>query len=334
MIDFRSDTVTRPDASMRKAMASAEVGDDVFADDPTVNELETRVAEIMGHQSALMVPSGTQSNLIALLTHCGRGEEYIVGQEYHTYYYEAGGAASLGGIQPQPIAVENDGTLDLNTVKKWIKPDDYHFARTRLLSLENTHSGKVISNDYLGKAIHLAKVHNLSVHLDGARVFNAAVAQQIDVQEITRPFDSVSVCFSKGLGAPVGSVLCGSEEFIARARRWRKMVGGGMRQAGILAAAMHYALDYHVDRLALDHQNAQLLQNELSKIDELKVEPANTNMLYIEFADEDIAQRVQQALEQQHILIASGKRVRLVTHLDIDEADVRAFVDALKKLLK
>jgi threonine aldolase len=332
MIDFRSDTVTKPCKAMRNAMTNAKVGDDVYGDDPTVNQLELRVAELTGQAAAVLVPSGTQSNLIGLLTHCGRGDEYIVGQDYHTYFYESGGAACLGGIQPQPILVESDGSLDLSMVKKRIKPDDVHFAKTRLLSLENTHSGKVISNAYLADATEMAKQHQLATHLDGARVFNAAVSQNLNVSQICQFFDSVSVCFSKGLGAPIGSMLCGTNEFIHSARRWRKMVGGGMRQAGIFAAAIDYALDNNLQKLTLDHQHAKLLQAELESIDELTVEPANTNMLYLEFKTDAIAQKVALHLKQKNILIPSGKRARLVTHLDISESDINLFIKELKKL--
>ncbi|MFC0348195.1 low-specificity L-threonine aldolase [Undibacterium danionis] len=331
MIDFRSDTVTRPTAAMRTVMANAEVGDDVYGDDPSVNALEEKMAHLTGKETAMLVPSGTQSNLIALLTHCGRGDEYIVGQNYHTYLYESGGAASLGSIVPQPIPVEADGSLDLNKITAVIKPHDVHYARSKLLSLENTHSGKVLSNNYLKAAIALARSHQMAAHLDGARVFNAAVAQQLAVHEITAPFDTVSVCCSKGLGAPIGSLLCGPRDFILQARRWRKMVGGGMRQAGIIAAAIDYALDHHVERLAQDHAIALSLQHELSQIAELKVEAAHTNMLYIEFASQEIGLRAGSYLRERGILISAGKRVRLVTHLDITTNDAENFVQAVKQ---
>jgi len=331
MIDFRSDTVTQPSQGMREVMAFAKVGDDVFGDDPTVNALEERVADMLGMQSAMLAPSGTQTNLIALLTHCGRGDEYLVGQDYHTYKYEAGGAASLGSIQPQPLPVKPDGTIDLSTVTAAIKPDDFHFAKTRLLSLENTHSGKVIPNDYLESAATLARDNNLSFHLDGARVFNAAVAQNIPVKEITSRFDSVSVCCSKGLGAPVGSLLCGSEPFIKTARRWRKMVGGGMRQAGVLAAAIDYALTHNVERLKEDHNNALLLAERLRDITGITVDTPNTNMLYIELESADQGTFLQRYLAEQGILISSGKRIRLVTHLDVSSDDIEHFANELEK---
>lgn len=330
MIDFRSDTVTRPTTAMRSVMSQAAVGDDVYGDDPSVNALEDRMAGLTGHESSLLVPSGTQSNLIALLTHCGRGDEYIVGQNYHTYLYESGGAASLGSIVPQPIAVETDGSLALDKIKAVIKPKDIHFAQSKLLSLENTHLGQVISNDYLAQAITLARSEELAVHLDGARVFNAAVAQRMPINEITQQFDSVSICCSKGLGAPIGSLLCGSRDFIRAARRWRKMVGGGMRQAGLLAAAIDYALDHHVERLEQDHQHAQLLQEQLVTISQLQVEPAHTNMLYVNFASQEIGLQAGVYLQTKGICISGGKRVRLVTHLDISRHDILRLVEELK----
>ncbi|MFZ6801367.1 low-specificity L-threonine aldolase [Undibacterium sp. Di24W] len=331
MIDFRSDTVTRPTVAMRMAMANAEVGDDVYGDDPSVNALEEKMAQLTGKESALLVPSGTQSNLIALLTHCGRGDEYIVGQNYHTYLYESGGAASLGSIVPQPVAVEADGSLDLDKISAVIKPKDVHYAHSRLLSLENTHLGKVLSNSYLQSAIALAQSHQMATHLDGARIFNVAVAQQMPVSDITAPFDTVSVCCSKGLGAPIGSLLCGPRDFILAARRWRKMVGGGMRQAGMIAAGIDYALGHHVARLAQDHALALKLQHELRQIVELKVEEAHTNMLYIEFASQEIGLRAGSYLQERGILISAGKRVRLVTHLDISSDAAENFVHALKQ---
>ncbi|MBU2452482.1 MAG: low-specificity L-threonine aldolase, partial [Proteobacteria bacterium] len=254
-IDLRSDTVTRPSAAMRDAMMKAAVGDDVYGEDPTVNELEALAAKLLGTRDAIFCTSGTQSNLLALLTHCERGDEYIVGQRAHTYRYEGGGAAVLGSIQPQPLDFEEDGTLNLETVSKFIKPDDFHFARTKLLCLENTHAGKVLPLEYLKKASAFARNNKLMLHLDGARVFNAAVKLKIDVKEITQYFDTISCCLSKGLGAPVGSVLCGSKDQIKKARRWRKVLGGGMRQAGILAAAGIYALSNNLLRLETDHVN-------------------------------------------------------------------------------
>ncbi|MCF8125090.1 MAG: low-specificity L-threonine aldolase [Desulfotignum sp.] len=321
-IDLRSDTVTRPDQKMLEAMITAKVGDDVYGEDPTVNRLEQTAAAITGMPDALFCASGTQTNLVALLSHCRRGDEYIVGQTAHTYKYEAGGGAVLGSIQPQPLDFEDDGTLDLATVERFIKPDDFHFARTRLFCLENTQAGKVLPMAYLKEARALADRHGLRFHLDGARVFNAAVKLGIDVKEITTLFDSVSCCLSKGLGTPVGSVLCGSRDFIARARRWRKMVGGGMRQAGILAAAGLYALSCNIDRLADDHDNAARLAEGLSGIGAIRIDKKNvqTNMVHADI-DGDLAGLVRH-LAGRGIRISQGSPVRLVTHLDIDAKDI------------
>ena len=271
-IDLRSDTVTRPSSAMRLAISKAVVGDDVYGEDPTVNRLEAMTAELCGMEAAIFCASGTQSNLLALLSHCQRGDEYIVGQQAHTYKYEGGGAAVLGSIQPQPLEFETDGSLSLEKIRAAIKEDDIHFAKTRLLALENTLGGKVVSQSYIKEASEFAHERGLAVHLDGARVCNAAVAQSVSVAELAAPFDSVSICLSKGLGAPVGSVLCGTRELITTARRWRKMLGGGMRQAGILAAAGIVALENNIPRLAEDHENARLLAQGLGKIDKIEVE--------------------------------------------------------------
>jgi threonine aldolase len=265
-IDLRSDTVTRPTAAMRAAMANAEVGDDVYGEDPTVNALEALAAQRIGFAASLFVPSGTMSNLLALLAHCGRGDEYIAGQQAHTYKYEGGGGAVFGGIQPQPLPFQIDGTIDLDAVEASIKPDDFHFAKTRLLCLENTYAGMPIPLDYVPRARALCTRRKLAMHLDGARVFNAAVSQDVPVTALTADFDSASVCLSKGLGAPAGSVLCGSVDFIASARRWRKMLGGGMRQSGVLAAAGIHALNHHVERLEQDHTRAARLVAALNDL--------------------------------------------------------------------
>lgn len=317
LIDLRSDTVTRPTEAMRAAMARAEVGDDVFGDDPSINRLEARMAELTGKEAAVLLPTGTQSNLVALLSHCQRGDEYLVGQNYHTYYYEAGGAAVLGSIQPQPMPVQADGTLPLDTLAQMIKPDDCHFARSRLIALENTHGGKVMPREFIGRVRQLADQHGLSVHLDGARLFNAAVASGQTVAELAQSADSVSICCSKGLGAPMGSVLVGTADLIKQARRWRKMVGGGMRQAGIIAAAIDYALDHHVDRLADDHANAERLHAELSTLPGIVAATVNTNMVYIELASHEKGLALQAALRERGILTAGGQKIRLVTHLDV-----------------
>ncbi len=322
-IDLRSDTVTRPTEEMRKIMAEAEVGDDVYGDDPTVNRLEKRAAEMTGFEDAIFTTSGTQANLIGIMSHCQRGDEYIVGQQAHTYKYEGGGAAVLGSIQPQPVEFEKDSTLDLEKVEEKIKQDDFHFARTRLLCLENTQNGKALPLDYLQKARSFTKRRSLKLHLDGARLFNAVIKQGVEITEITQWFDSLSICLSKGLGAPVGSLLCGSVEFISEARKWRKMVGGGMRQAGIIAAAGLYALENNIARLARDHENAQLLAEGLSDIEDLRVEQdgAQTNMVFVALK-EDKAEQLALSLREKAILITPGKRTRLVAHLDITSEDI------------
>jgi len=331
-IDLRSDTVTKPTAAMRAAMLAAEVGDDVYGEDPTVNRLEALAAARLGKEAALFVCSGTQSNLLALLSHCERGDEYIVGQQGHTYKYEGGGAAVLGSIQPQPLDYEPDGSLDLGRVEAAIKPDDSHFAKTRLLCLENTQGGKVLPLDYLRRAYEFTRARGLGLHLDGARVFNAAVHLQVPVTEISRHFDSVSVCLSKGLGAPVGSVLCGSRELIAKARRWRKVVGGGMRQAGVLAAAGIFALENNVERLARDHENARVLAQALAVIEGITVAPggAQTNMVFIN-VEPQRALRLREYLKSQGMLISGQGSIRLVTHLDVERADIDRFAAAVRE---
>ena len=315
-IDLRSDTVTQPSAAMRAAMAQAEVGDDVFGDDPTVNRLQEIAAQRFGMQAGLFFPSGTQSNLAAVMAHCQRGEEVIVGQEAHTYRYEAGGAAVLGSIQPQPLANKADGTLDLAEVEAAIKPDDSHFAITRLLALENTIGGKVLARAYLADAIALARRRNLSIHLDGARVFNAAVKLGMPVKDLCAGFDTVSVCLSKGLGTPAGTVLVGREDVIERARRIRKMLGGTMRQVGILAAAGIYALEHNVERLAEDHANAERLAKGLAALG-LKVDPVQTNMVFATLPKESVAD-LKNHLEKSGVVALVSPKLRLVTHLDVD----------------
>ncbi|MHA7878997.1 MAG: low-specificity L-threonine aldolase [Saccharospirillum sp.] len=330
MIDVRSDTVTRPTPAMRDAMMAAEVGDDVFADDPTVNAMEARVAELAGKEAALLLPTGTQSNLVALLAHCQRGDEYLVGQHYHTYFYEAGGAAVLGSIQPQPLPVQADGTLDLNQVEGAIKADDFHFARTRLLSLENTQAGRVMPESFMHDARKLCNDHGLALHLDGARLFNAAVAVGKPLHELAQYADTVSLCFSKGLGTPMGSVLAGPADVIRSARRWRKMVGGGMRQSGLIAAAILHALDHHVERLADDHRRAQRLAEGLSQLDGLTVMRCDTNMVYIDVGSAERGNALKAALAEVGIHIAGGRQIRLVTHLDIDDDAIDTLVQCIK----
>jgi threonine aldolase len=314
---------------MRAAMAAAQVGDDVFGDDPTVNRLQSGLADRLGFAAGLFVPSGTQSNLIALLTHCQRGDEYLVGQDAHTYKYEAGGAAVLGSIQPQPIEHAIDGTLPLEKIEAAIKPDDPHFARTRLLALENTWHGKVLPQAYVESAAMLARRKGLALHLDGARFFNAALASGVGERELAKPFDSVSICLSKGLGAPVGSVLLGSAEFIQAAKRWRKMLGGGMRQAGILAAAGLFALEHNVARLAEDHENAKRLGQALAELPDLSVDPVQTNIVFFSVATNRAAAFVAH-LRDHGILTTGLYRLRLVTHKDVSAADIDRVIAVLR----
>jgi threonine aldolase len=341
VVDLRSDTVTRPTPAMRAAMAAAEVGDDVFGDDPTVHALQQRIAALLGKEAALFMPSGTQSNLCALMAHCGRGDEYLVGQNAHTYRYEGGGAAVLGSIQPQPIAHQTDGTLALADIAAAIKPDDIHFARTRLLALENTFSGQVMPMDWQRAATGLARERGLAVHLDGARLFNAAVAQAqatgraafAEARAIADLYDSVSVCFSKGLGAPVGSALVGSTALIDRACRHRKLLGGGLRQAGVLAAAALHALDHHVERLAQDHALARRLAEGLAGLPGVQVQMPDTNIVFLTLpAAVDGAALLQQAAAQG-VLFTGGQRLRLVTHLDVDAAGIDTALRVLRGLL-
>lgn len=323
MIDLRSDTVTQPTREMRAAMAVAEVGDDVFGDDLTVNRLQATLAEMTGHEAGLFFPSGTQSNLAALMAHCGRGEEFIIGSLGHSFGHEAGGAAVLGSLWPCPIANQADGSLDLEQVAAAIKPNDAHFPRTRLVVLENTQNGRVLPLAYLKAAADFARNHGLSIHLDGARVFNAVVKLGVPVREITRHFDSVSICLSKGLGCPVGTVLVGKRELIAKAQRIRKMLGGGMRQAGVLAAAGLYALEHHVERLAEDHTNAKKLADGLAGIKSIRLDPAGvqTNMVFVAVPPEQVS-LLAVHLKKAGILILPDPNLRLVTHLDVSARDV------------
>jgi threonine aldolase len=323
IVDLRSDTVTRPSPGMRKAMHEAELGDDVFGDDPTVNRLQARAAELFGFEAALLFPTGTQSNLAALMSHCGRGEEVILGSEAHSYRYEAGGLSVLGSIHPQVASNRADGTLDLNEVESLVKPDDPHFPRTRLLALENTITGRVLSRDYLGKAVDLAKRKNLAIHLDGARIFNAAAQLKMKVKDLCAGFDSVSSCLSKGLGAPAGTVLLGSSQFIQKAKRARKILGGGMRQAGVIAAGGLYALENNIERLQEDHANAEKLARGLR---ELKLDvQVNTNMALAKVPPEKVA-ALAEHLKSRKILVLPRAPMRLVTHLDVDAAGIERAV--------
>lgn len=334
-MDFRSDTVTKPTEAMRKAMAEAIVGDDVYGDDPTVNDLEQWAAERHGFEAALFTTSGTQANLLGLMAHCERGDEYLCGQQAHNYKFEAGGAAVLGSIQPQPIENNPDGTIDFAKLKAAIKPDDCHFARTKLLSLENTINGKVLPLSYLAQAREFVDANALSLHLDGARIYNAAVALDIDVKEIAQYFDSMTICLSKGLAAPIGSLLLGNREFIAKARRIRKMVGGGMRQAGILAAAGKLALTEQVEQLKLDHSNAKLLANQLAELPGFSVNPefVQTNIVFAKLDASVDIHAIAEKLQQHGITISAGNPVRFVTHKDISEQDILTFTENLKTLL-
>jgi len=329
-IDLRSDTVTKPSTAMKEAMMAAKVGDDVYGEDPTINELEAMAANMLGTQDSIFCASGTQTNLLALMTHCERGDEYIVGQHAHTYKYEGGGAAVLASIQPQPLDFEEDGTLNLKKVSQFIKPDDIHFANTKLICLENTQAGKVLSLDYLEKAKKLADNNRLSFHLDGARVFNAAVKLKVDVKEITKYFDTISCCLSKGLGAPVGSVLCGSKEQIKKARRWRKVLGGGMRQAGFLAGAGIYALLNNVERMEQDHQNALVLAKGLSEIKNIHInmQTVQTNMVFADI-NADMS-TLCNFLKQKGVVIDKSSYLRLVTHLDISKDDIDYTIQTFK----
>lgn len=363
IVDLRSDTVTQPTAAMRAAMAAAPVGDDVFGDDPSVNALQDKLAALLGFEAALFVPTGTQSNLCAILAHCQRGDEYIVGQYAHCYRWEGGGAAVFGSVQPQPLSHQADGTLSLADIEEAIKPDDAHFARSRLLALENTLGGKLLPFDYVQSATDLARRRGLARHLDGARLFNAAVAQTLllsqenvsnvpvvpvdqahaaihleansifaEARRIAQCFDSVSVCLSKGLGAPVGSVLCASREIISRAHRVRKMAGGGMRQAGVLAAAGSYALDHHVVRLVDDHALASRLAQGLQGLPGVLVEPPQSNMVFVDLQGpaKANATALMTHLAANSVLATGLYRLRFVTHLDVDAAGIDHAVAAMR----
>ncbi|WP_110689085.1 low-specificity L-threonine aldolase [Salinicola endophyticus] len=333
MIDLRSDTVTRPSAEMRQVMFDAPLGDDVWGDDPSVHQLQHYAAAQAGKAAALFFPSGTQSNLVALMSHCQRGDEYIVGQQAHTYRLEGGGAAVLGSIQPQPIDNAADGSLPMEKIAAAIKPIDPHFARTRLLALENTFNGQVLDADYVHQATALARRHGLATHLDGARVGNAVTASGSTLEALCAPFDSVSICCSKGLGAPAGSVLVGSQALIDQARRWRKVVGGGMRQVGLLAAACEYALTHHLPALAADHAKAERLAAGLGAIDGIEVTSQATNMVFVRFNRGDTfdPEHLHAWLRERDILVGALYAPRFVTHRDVSEADIDQVVDAFAR---
>ena len=341
--DFRSDSVTRPTAAMRAVMAQAQLGDDGFGDDPGINALQDKVAALLGFEAALFVPSGTQGNLCGILSHCQRGDEYLVSQHAHCYAWEGGGAAVLGSVQPQPLPQQPDGTMALDAIAAAIKPDDPHFARTRLLTLENTWAGQALPFSYVQAATQLAHDAGLQCHLDGARLFNAAVHQAAlrgtdaytEARAIAACFDSASVCFSKGLGAPIGSALCGSRDFIARARRIRKMAGGSMRQGGGLAAAASYALDHHVLRMADDHALARAIAAGLQGLEGALLQPVSTNMVWLEMLGPQAHARSAALVRylEQHGVLADGQQqlVRLVTHLDVDAAGAEQLVAAVRQ---
>jgi threonine aldolase len=339
IIDLRSDTVTHPTPAMREAMYRAEVGDDVFGEDPTVNRLEAMAAERLGKEAALLVASGTMGNLVALLTHCGRGDEVILGNCSHTYLFEQGGMAALGGIMPRPIPNQADGTLRQEDVAGAIRGDDVHFPRTRLVCLENTHNmcnGSPLAAAYTAQVARLAHERGLQVHLDGARIFNAAAALETDPRELVREVDSVMFCLSKGLCAPVGSLLCGSAGFVANARRARKIVGGGMRQAGIIAAAGIVALEQMTDRLAEDHRRAKRLAEGLAEIPGIAVEPVATNILFFRLMDETkMPEEIVSGLAERGILLLGRVEgnFRAVTHYWIDDADVESTVTAMQEIM-
>ncbi len=343
-VDLRSDTVTQPTPAMRAAMEAAPLGDDVFGGDPSVNALQEKIAAMLGFEAALFMPTGTQSNLCAILAHCQRGDEYIVGQQAHCYRWEGGGAAVFGSVQPQPLNHQLDGSLGLDEIEAAIKPDDAHFARTRLLTLENTLGGKLLPFDYLQQATQLAASKGLSRHLDGARLFNAATAQaaqtgsdaRTEARRIAQCFDSVSVCFSKGLGAPVGSALCGSRTFITKAHRIRKMAGGGMRQAGGLAAAAVHALDHHIEQLARDHALAGRLADALAGIEGLQVEAPQTNIVFVDLTGPAKSRSADliKYLADCGIQATGLYRLRFVTHLDVDAEGIDRAAAVVRKFLK
>lgn len=341
-IDLRSDTVTQPTDAMRRAMAQAELGDDVFGEDPTVQRLEALAAALSGKEAALFVPSGTMANLICLLTHCGRGDEIIVGDQAHIFYYEQGGSAQVGGIHPRTVPNRPDGTLDLDAVAYAIRPDDVHFPRTRLIALENTHnrcSGTPLPPAYLQEVADLATAHGLKVHVDGARIFNAATALGVAVSQLAETADSLSFCLSKGLAAPVGSMICSRADFITRARRHRKVLGGGMRQAGVLAAAGIVALETMTARLAEDHANARHLAQGLATLTGVQLDPATvrTNIVYVDFEPSapPVTEIVTRLSEQNVRVLATGpSQIRAVTHFGITSADIECALAAFHRSLR
>ncbi len=342
-VDLRSDTLTRPTEAMRRAMAEAEVGDDVFGEDPTVNRLEEMAAQQMGKEAALFVASGTMANLVAQLTHCGRGDESLLGDHSHVFYYEQGGSAALGGIHPRTVPNLPDGSLELKTIESAIRSEDIHFPRTRLILLENTHNrcgGAPLDADYMKSAGRLARKYGLKIHVDGARIFNAAAALKTDVRNLAADADSVSFCLSKGLAAPVGSLLCGNRDFIKQARRNRKLLGGGMRQAGILAAAGIVGLTEMTQRLAEDHEHARKLALGLSEIKGLSLDPGTvrTNIVYFDLIREDMtSQDLAENLAGYGVRViplGPGKRLRAVTHYHITSQDIDYALEIFQKIME
>lgn len=341
IVDLRSDTITRPTAAMRRAMAEAEVGDDVFGEDPTVNRLQDLAAERLGKAAALLVASGTMANLVSLMVHCGRGDEVILGDQAHSFLYEQGGSAALGGIHPRTVANQADGTLRLEDIAFAVRPDNVHFPRTRLIALENTHNrcyGTPLSLAYMEAVAALARRHGIALHVDGARIFNAAVALGVPAARLVQDADSVSFCLSKGLGAPVGSLVCGSREFVAEARRVRKVLGGGMRQAGVIAAAGIVALDEMVERLADDHANARRLAEGLAAVDGLRVDCPRvvTNIVYLDLERDRLlpAELLERLQAEGILLLAVGpKRLRAVTTHHVSAADIERALAAFRKIM-
>ena len=341
IVDLRSDTITQPTPAMRKAMADAKVGDDVFGEDPTVNRLEEMASERLGKSAGLFVASGTMANLVSQLTHCGRGSEVILGDQSHIFFFEQGGSAALGGIHPHTVPNQPDGKLSLSDIETAVRADDVHFPRTRLIILENTHNrchGSPLEKDYMHSVGKIAQDHGLKIHVDGARLFNAAVAQNEDVKDLVVDADSVSICLSKGLAAPVGSVVCGSQDFIAEARRARKVVGGGMRQAGVIAAAGLVALNEMIDRLADDHANAKRLAERLAEMDGLSVDPdsVKTNIVFFEITRTDVTARVMaQRLSSEgvRVLPSGPRRLRAVTHYHITPDDIDYALESFSRVL-
>ncbi len=341
LVDLRSDTITKPTPAMRRAMAEAEVGDDVFGEDPTINRLEEMAAEKLGKEAAMFVASGTMGNLVSLLAQCNRGDEIILGDQAHTFLYEQGGAAALGGIHPRPLPNQPDGTLDLRQVEAAIRSDNVHFPRTRLIALENTHNrcyGNPLTVEYMNAVGSLARRHGLKLHVDGARIFNAAIALGVDVQDLVADADSVTFCLSKGLAAPVGSIVCGTHEFIAEARRARKVVGGGMRQAGVLAAAGIVALTEMVDRLAEDHANARRLAEGLAEMDGISIDPerVKTNIVYFDVTSETITTQElvdQLGAEGVRVLALGPRQVRAVTNYHVSAEDIEYALGVFQRVL-